>query len=503
MAAQPSSQQSVEQPCADWGGRSFPDIAWERFRPEWTQGGWWEAELRAEVRALLFEAAGPRLQQRLVDLAAGDAAAGYPPGECPHPHYAPSVGERVGVVGAPCACQVVVVAAWAAVASWTAARADQAVVEVTGAEPVEQALVGDRVDLGVVIDPAVEELAAALRMSPAGMRYRLDGLRRVAALPRLPAAVLCGGVPGWQAHQLATDLRHLSRADRARVVDVLLDRVERRRASGVRDWTGTELRAQAKRIAARLDLDLAARRRDCHARRGVRLRLHGQGFATLAADLTDDVATGIFHRLTALAAGVPADSHDPDDEGQPRSLEQRRADVFTDLLLASPTAATPAGSGEVAVVIDAAALLALAEEPGHLPGCGPVPADVARALAADLPWRAWLTRATAAGTQVVATSPGTYRPPAALARLIRAREPHCRMPGCRSRAVDLDHVIPFPRGRTTPANLGPLCRRHHRLKTHTRWTQTTDSDDDDGPTTWTWTTPTGMTYTDTPEPLLD
>ena len=45
-----------------------------------------------------------------------------------------------------------------------------------------------------------------------------------------------------------------------------------------------------------------------------------------------------------------------------------------------------------------------------------------------------------------------------------------------SRRVDLDHTIPYlspdrggPPGQTDVANLGPLSRSEHRLKTHSRW----------------------------------
>ncbi|MGH3648458.1 MAG: AAA family ATPase [Micromonosporaceae bacterium] len=43
----------------------------------------------------------------------------------------------------------------------------------------------------------------------------------------------------------------------------------------------------------------------------------------------------------------------------------------------------------------------------------------------------------------------SYRPPAALADLVRARDRSCRFPGCRHRAelCDLDHTVPFPAGR--------------------------------------------------------
>ena len=49
-----------------------------------------------------------------------------------------------------------------------------------------------------------------------------------------------------------------------------------------------------------------------------------------------------------------------------------------------------AGS-EVAVVIDLPTLLRMADDPGDMPGCGPVAAEIVRQLAADAKWRAWLT----------------------------------------------------------------------------------------------------------------
>jgi hypothetical protein len=65
-----------------------------------------------------------------------------------------------------------------------------------------------------------------------------------------------------------------------------------------------------------------------------------------------------------------------------------------------------------------------------------------------------------------------YRPRRLLDLTIRARDQTCCFPGCRQPAhrCDLDHTIPHDQnGPTHPANLGPLCRYHHRLKTHTSW----------------------------------
>ncbi len=474
-------------------------------RPDWSQAGWWDAELRPEVRDLLSLELGPDLQDALLNIAAVDAADGCDPGFCPFPHTISTLNDRIGIPGTPWACRVVLVAAWNCVASWVAHRADQELIATVAARPVQFQLSPDRGDFGALTDPAVDEIAPGLRLSPGSAHHRVGGVRRVFAVPELRDAVASGLVSAFHAHLLITDLRHLPEVDQARVIADVLQRHRERRDAGLREWTVSDLRRTAKRVAARLCLNLAEQRRECHRRRGVRLHLRGHGSATISADLADDDATRIFHRLTAMAYGLDAETDGDNDGDGRRSLDQRRADLFTDLLLGpangdhgdSPTPATVAGS-EVAVVIDLPTLLRMADNPAEMPGCGPVAAEIVRQLAADTKWRAWLTDTV--GGQVIATSPGTYRPTAAVARLVRAREPYCRMPGCRVEVTDLDHVIPFPKGASTPQNLGPICRRHHRMKTHSRWRLKTN--DDDPEESWTWTTPTGITYTDHPEPPL-
>jgi len=105
-------------------------------------------------------------------------------------------------------------------------------------------------------------------------------------------------------------------------------------------------------------------------------------------------------------------------------------------------------------VVSLAVLLGLSDAPAEVPGLGPVPAQVARVLAADGTWRAWLADARGA---ITPTGSAGYVPSAAVARLVRARDPYWRFPGCRqpARACDLDHAIPWPRGSTSPDNLGP------------------------------------------------
>ena len=91
-----------------------------------------------------------------------------------------------------------------------------------------------------------------------------------------------------------------------------------------------------------------------------------------------------------------------------------------------------------------------------------------------------------------------HDPPEWMADLVRLRDRHCVFPGCRrrSRVCDLDHIEPYlpldeggPPGQTHPQNLAPLCRRHHRAKTHTTWTYLRRADG-----SYRWTSPTGRSY---------
>jgi hypothetical protein len=93
-----------------------------------------------------------------------------------------------------------------------------------------------------------------------------------------------------------------------------------------------------------------------------------------------------------------------------------------------------------------------------------------------------------------------YRPGAELAALVRARDGRCRFPGCSIAApfCDLDHVRPWPTGRTTARNLLTLCRRHHRIKQRPGWRLHLAPD-----ATTTWTDPTGRERTTAPLNALE
>ena len=144
----------------------------------------------------------------------------------------------------------------------------------------------------------------------------------------------------------------------------------------------------------------------------------------------------------------------------------------------------------VNVTIDLPTLLGLAENPGQLSGYGAIPASVARELASDATWKRFITDPQTGN--LLDYGREKYEPPQALVDFLLARDRTCRFPGCRQPAyrADIDHAQSWESGgETKPENLGLLCRRHHRLKTHGRWALVSNSDG-----SCEWTSPVGKSY---------
>jgi len=151
---------------------------------------------------------------------------------------------------------------------------------------------------------------------------------------------------------------------------------------------------------------------------------------------------------------------------------------------------------QVRVTVPLSTLLG-GSEPGELAGYGPIDPVTARALAAGGVWRRLVTDPLSGA--VLDLGRARYRPSRELAEHVMARDRTCVRPGCSADAgsCDLDHTREFhprpgdpgPGGTTSEANLAPLCRRDHRLKTdgghHLRQISSGRFE---------WVTPTGETY---------
>jgi hypothetical protein len=171
-----------------------------------------------------------------------------------------------------------------------------------------------------------------------------------------------------------------------------------------------------------------------------------------------------------------------------RTIEAKRADALTeicgDLLARIATDYQPHRRPvSINITMDLPTALGLAENPAQLAGYGPIPASVARALSSDAKWRRFVTDPISGN--LLDYGRETYLPPQQLVDFLTARDRTCRFPSCSqpARVTDIDHAQPWEEGgRTSAANLGLLCRRHHRMKTHDGWKLESH---DDGSCTWT------------------
>ncbi|MGH3734719.1 MAG: DUF222 domain-containing protein [Micromonosporaceae bacterium] len=326
---------------------------------------------------------------------------------------------------------------------------------------------------------AADEVAPVLRVSRAHAAARLALSADLSG--RLPAtldALRRGEIDLGKARVISEGTGSLEDTVAVAVQDRVLPRAPVQ--------TVPQLRAAVRRAVLRLDPE-GARRREKAARgeRRVVCTPAPDGMAELYALLPAPEAMAIYDRVSRLARSGAADG---------RTADQRRADCFTDLLLGPERGV----SARVNVTVAASTLLGEDALPGHLDGYGPIGADTAReiaggALTTDTTWRRLLT--DPADGAVTDVGRRGYRPPAALADRVKARDQTCRFPGCRHRAdrCDLDHTVPFPDGATSLANLGTLCRHHHRLKHETDWSVTQDSHG-----RFTWRSPTGREYVTDP-----
>ncbi|MFL6129629.1 MAG: DUF222 domain-containing protein [Mycobacteriales bacterium] len=394
-----------------------------------------------------------------------------------------------------------VMQSWERLASWVAAGQLAAIAELARRRPRDYVDTGpghlDRGDPGVpqISEFAVDEVASALRLTrpTAGMRVQL-AVELAGRLAATATALRAGSIDVPKARAIVDAVTGLD--------DTLATAVQERVLPRAGQQTTGQLRASLSRAVLANDPAAAEiRHRQAVAGRLVTVRPLADGMAGLWALLPADGAAALYARLDRLARRAAADD--------PRPMDARRADALLALTLTDATtdattdvtptrgdtAGPPPVPARVHVTVSAGTALGLADQPGHLAGHGPVPASMARRLAATGAWRkVTIDPATGAATDVGRTR---YTPSAALADLIRTRDITCRFPGCRQPAhcCDIDHVTPWPTGPTTAANLATLCRHHHRLKHRTNWQ--VEADD---PATLTWTSPTGHRYTTTAGP---
>jgi hypothetical protein len=284
------------------------------------------------------------------------------------------------------------------------------------------------------------------------------------------------------------------------------------------EWTSSQLRARLQKAILAADPDAAGQRFERSvAERRVELTANPDTTAHLAGIfLPPQKATAAFEHVDAIARGMKND-------GDSRTLDQLRADVYCDLLsgtLPASSAGPVHRPGVVELLVPLATLTGQSDEPAMLAGFGPVVADIAHQVAeqaaqqgSGYQWRFRVydsdgTLLHTGSTRVRPSKPvacpprqadeSARFPSSALRRWITARDTTCRAPGCTApaRNADVDHTIDHAAGgRTWHDNLGLMCRHHHRLKHEGGFGLIQPT-----PGTFVWTSPGGKTYTADPDP---
>ena len=330
-----------------------------------------------------------------------------------------------------------------------------------------------------------EEIACVLRLAPSTVNARLHLAHElVRRLPDTLAALERGVVGMAYARCLAEAVGPLADEVAALVEKRVLPTAGRQTLRAFRESVARAVIAVDPRSADEQHHDATQERR-------VEGRALDRGMGSVHAELTADAVEAIMTRVQAAAdAATTADDV--------RSADQRRADAFVALLLGLDPACAASWQGRrpsVQVSVALSTLLHLDDEPGELDGHGPVPAALARRMAAD-PSGTWRRLVTDPLGGVIDVGRDSYSPPQDLTEHVIARDRICRFPGCRRRArrCEIDHQTAWADGGTTDeSNLECLCSRHHHLKHETRWRVHGIPDGH-----LTWTSPTGHTYLDPP-----
>jgi hypothetical protein len=379
--------------------------------------------------------------------------------------------------------------------SWICALKQEALVAIAGEFADEDGGI-----FGCVDDEEREDVATALRLSPTTAQNRIDVARvLVGHLPNTISALSTGEISVAHATVIA---RETGTAIKNGLSPESVFRVEQTALAHAEFHTPGQVASKVKTTIAKLAPEefeeIVDRARDS---RRVTCYSEADGMATVIAILPAEDAQTVMKSIEAYI--VKRDGEDA-AEWLILSADMKRADALT--AIASQALASMANDVlphrrpiTISVAIDLPTLLGLAENPGQLAGYGAIPASVARRLAADGNWQRFVSDPTTGN--LLDFGREKYTPPQELVDYLLARDRICRFPGCRraGQSSDIDHAQSWETGgETNPANLGLLCRRHHRMKTHGGWSLESNPDG-----SCLWKSPNGKTFFVPSRPFLE
>lgn len=325
----------------------------------------------------------------------------------------------------------------------------------------------------LVSEFALMELCATLGRSTASGREYVGKILELAwRLPSIWTTLLDGTLAVWRALRIA-DLTRMLSADAAAFVDRHLASV-----AGTCTW------AQIDRLVAeamvRFDPEEAEARRNAaaeHRRFDVHTDQAGAD-GTVAVEGTLDLADAL-----DLDEAVGLRAKDLARLGCEQSLDVRRAMAVGEMARADLTlglsgggdgeqsAPAPTGRKIVLNVHLSQAAVKSTDPVARLGDThGPVSAEQVRTWCGSAETTSIVVKPVVDLADHVSVD--SYEIPDRIRERVLLRDHTCAFPHCnqRSERCDLDHATPHARGGVTcPCNLVPICRTHHRAKTHSAW----------------------------------
>jgi hypothetical protein len=397
--------------------------------------------------------------------------------------------------------------------SWLYSLIQEATLAIAGSEPSEATNMWEGVD-----EAEREDVATALKLSPNTAQMRIDVARTLSNhLPATCEALSSGEISSSHATLIA---RETADALERGVSPDILPLIESKALAHSEFHTAAQVSRKLKTLFAQYAPEVLEEKHEiARDTRSVSIYPEGDGMSTLIALLPSEDAQTVYLAISARIEldrqGTEAHKfHETSDSNtykiksdganshqsmnyqsnstDSRSIDMKRADALTAIateFLSSNAKQIEKSKRPISinVTVDLPTLLGLADNPAELEGHGPIPASIARKLAADGKWRKFVTDPLT-GT-LLDMGRNHYLPSQYLVDFLTARDRTCRFPGCShpARLSDIDHAKSWEEGgKTNPENLGFLCRRHHRLKTHGGWKLKSHTDG-----SCTWTSPQG------------
>ncbi len=323
--------------------------------------------------------------------------------------------------------------------------------------------------------------------------------------PRLWDAVICGKARVWQATRICLECAHLPLEAVLKVDHAIGGSV------GMLPFSRVMSALPGQITAA--DTDLARRRAEAQREsRHIRVSKIENGSVGIWGIVNPVDGIRFDHVLTEVAKTLPTQSDTPPSN----DLDRRRAAAFgiiaqdafrklhseqplLDLSpLDAPELATPPASNPMLCTL---VVHMSADDPAVAPT-----SDAATGVARVEGWGPLLTqqlpeflRGAKVSVRPIIDPAGirpvdAYETPAKMRFAIEQRNPVDVFPYGTAKAgrCDMDHTVPYQSGRpaqTHPGNLGPLSRRAHRAKTHSKWEL-----EQPRPGVFCWTSPHGYQY---------